>query len=176
MKTITLFKTAFLAFMLVFAGNALALSDSALSKNVTSALSADSSLSGTTITATAANGTVTLSGNVESDTQANTATQIAQSVVGVKDVNTTNLMVNGSQHPVADALITAKVNGVFLQKKLFGNVDVAAITIKVETNNGIVSLSGTADNQRQIDNAINIAKSIAGVKDVHSTITLNSTN
>lgn len=174
MKIINIFKTAFLALMLVFANQTFALSDSALSQKVTSALSADTSLSGTNIKVTSAMGTVTLTGNVDSDTQANTATQIAQSITGVKDVDTTNLTVSGSQHPVADALITAKINGIFLQKKLFGNVDVAAITIKVETNDGVVSLSGTADNQRQIDNAIKLAKSINGVKDVQSTVKIGA--
>ena len=75
-----------------------------------------------------------------------------------------------------DTTITAKVKSLFMQKKIFGDKDIAAITISVETNNGVVSLSGTADNQAQIDNAIKIAKSVKGVKDVKSTVTVSVSN
>ncbi len=61
---------------------------------------------------------------------------------------------------------------VLIKEKLFTDKDIAAMTIKVETNNGIVSLSGVADNQAQADNAIKIAKTINGVKEVRSTIQL----
>jgi len=62
----------------------------------------------------------------------------------------------------------------FIQQKLFGDKDVAAISIIVETNDGVVSLSGTADNQHQINNAIKIAKSIKGVKEVKSIVKISN--
>jgi hyperosmotically inducible protein len=66
------------------------------------------------------------------------------------------------------------VKGMFIQEKLFGDKDIAAITIKVETVDGVVSLSGTADNKQQADNAIKLAKSVKGVKDVKSTIEIST--
>jgi len=57
---------------------------------------------------------------------------------------------------------------------MFGDKDIAAFTIQAETNNGIVSLSGTADNQEQIQNAIKIAKKIKGVKEVKSTVIVST--
>jgi osmotically-inducible protein OsmY len=44
------------------------------------------------------------------------------------------------------------------------------MSIHVETNNGIVYLSGTADSKKQADNAIAIAQSVEGVKKVESSI------
>lgn len=148
--------------------------DASITASVSHKLSTDQSLSGTNIDVKTVNGVVSLSGAVDSDTQASAATEIAQSTSFVKDVDTDNLAVKGSQHLVADSIITAKIKGMFIQKKLYGDNDIAAMSIKVETNNGIVSLSGTADNQKQIDNAIDIAKSISGVKSVESSITLNN--
>lgn len=148
-------------------------SDKNITNTVKSKLNLDNSLSGTTIGVMTANGVVTLSGNVNSDTQATQATELAQSVQGVKDVNSA-LTIQGSKQPMTDALITAKIKGLFMQKKLFSNENIAAITINVETNNGIVSLSGTADSQKQIDNALQLAKTVTGVKDVKSTVTLGS--
>ena len=148
--------------------------DTDINSTVVSKLSSDKSLSGTTINVKTSKGIVSLSGNVDSDTQASAATEIAQSTPYVKDVNTKELTIKGSQQPVADSIITAKIRGLFLQKKLFGDKDIAAMSISVETNNGTVSLSGTADNKKQIQNAIVIAKSITGVKEVNSSVTIST--
>ena len=149
-------------------------SDAQINSTVQSKISAEPSLKGTSIKIATANGVVNLSGKVDSSTQANTATELAQSTAGVNDVDTGHLTVKGSHHPLDDSLITSKVKGMFIQQKLFGDKEIAAITIKVETNNGVVSLSGTADNQEQIDNAIKIAKSIKGVKSVKSTVKIST--
>lgn len=149
-------------------------SDANITSIVQGKISSDSSLSGTTIAIKTLNGVVNLSGKVESSAQADTATELAQSTPGVSDVNASNLTTKDSKHPLDDSMITAKVKGMFLQKKLFSSEDVAAMTISVETNNGVVSLSGTADSQEQIDNAINIAKSVKGVKNVKSTVKISN--
>jgi hyperosmotically inducible protein len=149
-------------------------SDSNINSAVESKISSDSSLNGTSIKVKTTNGTVNLSGKVDSDTQADTATELAQSTDGVTDVDSSNLDIKGSRHPIDDSVITAKVKGMFIQQKLFGDKDISAMTIKVETNNGIVSLSGTANDQQQIDNAIKISKSIKGVKEVKSTIKVSN--
>jgi osmotically-inducible protein OsmY len=72
----------------------------------------------------------------------------------------------------SDAGITAKIKSLFVSEKLFGSADISAITIKVETHNGVVTLSGTADNQLQIDNAIRMSKSIDGVTKVNNEVTI----
>ncbi|MDX1902494.1 MAG: BON domain-containing protein [Gammaproteobacteria bacterium] len=147
--------------------------DNQITSVVKDKIASDSSLSGAAIHVKSVQGVVTLSGNVESDTQAETVVQLAESTPNVKDVDTKQLTIKGSKHPMDDALITAKIKGTFLREKIFGDKDIASMTINVETNNGVVSLSGTADNQSQIDTAKSIASSTKGVKGVKSTVEIS---
>lgn len=71
---------------------------------------------------------------------------------------------------VSDTGITTKVKAAFINEKLFGEKEISATGIKVVTNNGVVELSGTTDSQEKADNAVKIAKTISGVKDVKSSI------
>lgn len=177
-KNIFKFTTLFFALLfanLVFAYGSTGLSDSAITSTVKAKITTDNSLSGTAINVATNNGIVSLSGNVGSDTQASIAIELAQSSPGVKDVETINLSVNGNNQPISDIIITAKIKGMFIQQKLFTDKDIASMSIKIETNNGIVSLSGTADNQTQVNNAIKIAESISGVKKVKSTVQISNT-
>ncbi len=73
-----------------------------------------------------------------------------------------------------DAYITAKIKGQFIQAKIFSDKDVAVTLVSVETNDGVVHLSGTVDNEKQINNAIKLAESIKGVKKVESRLTVKS--
>lgn len=149
--------------------------DSQITSTIKDKFSNDNTLSNATLNVNTNKGVVNLSGNVDTVDQLSTATQIAQSTPGVVDVESSNVKVNnGSNRPFSDSLITAKIKGLFIQKKLFTDKDIAAMSISVETNNGVVSLSGTASNVEQIDNAIKIARSVKNVKAVKSTVTLKS--
>lgn len=66
-----------------------------------------------------------------------------------------------SSQPVSDTWITTKVKTELLAAK-----DVSGLKIDVDTVNGVVSLSGTVDNQAQIDKATAVAKSVQGVRSV----------
>lgn len=66
-----------------------------------------------------------------------------------------------SQEPVTDTWITTKVKSDLLASK-----NVSGTDIKVETSNGLVSLSGTVKSQAEHDRAIAKAKAIKGVKSV----------
>lgn len=145
-----------------------AISDTAITAKIKSKIAMDKSLSVFKVGVETNNGVVMLTGNVNSETDASTAVQIAQETDGVTDVNASKLMVKESSHPLDDVFITAKVKGMFIKEKLFGEKDVSPMSIAVETNNGTVYLSGTADSQKEIDNAIMIAKSVNGVKSVES--------
>lgn len=120
------------------------------------------------------NGVVVLSGVVDSETDATALIQLAGSVDGVRDVDTENLKVKDSMHPMNDAYITAKIKGQFMQAKIFDDKDVAVTLVSVETNNGVVHLSGTVDNNEQMQNAIKLAQSVKGVKKVESRLTVKS--
>ncbi|WMJ70507.1 BON domain-containing protein [Stenotrophomonas sp. 24(2023)] len=66
-----------------------------------------------------------------------------------------------SSEPVTDSWITTKVKADLLATK-----NVPGTEIKVETVNGVVSLSGTVATQAEHDNAIAKAKAIKGVSRV----------
>lgn len=73
----------------------------------------------------------------------------------------------------ADSAITAEIKAKFMKEKLFGEKDVSAMTIGVETNDGIVRLTGTAENNAQIKNAEKLATSVSGVKKVLNDVTVS---
>jgi hyperosmotically inducible protein len=67
---------------------------------------------------------------------------------------------------VKDSVITTKI-----KTKLAAEHLGSAKHIKVDTDkNGVVRLSGTANNQAEVDKAVEIARNTEGVKSVKSTI------
>lgn len=66
---------------------------------------------------------------------------------------------------VDDTAITARIKGRFIE-----NQDVAASSIKVETLNGAVLLSGFAKNATEKATAERIAREVSGVRSVRSEI------
>lgn len=75
-----------------------------------------------------------------------------------------------SKNYLSDAEITAKVKEKFIEEKLFGKEKISAMGIHVKTNKGVVYLRGKVGSQEQADNAVSLAKSVSGVKDVKSLI------
>lgn len=151
--------------------------DAEITSSVETKIAADNTLSGQDIKVSTKNGVVSLTGTVENNAQAGQAVELASSVSGVKDTKVTDLKISeSSEQPFADTAITAKVKGTFIREKLFGDKDVSAMGVSVETTNGIVHLSGTVDNRTQADNAIKLARSVSGVKKVESTIEVKPAN
>lgn len=70
---------------------------------------------------------------------------------------------------IDDSAITAKVKGAFVQDDL-----VKAMDVKVDTYNGTVQLSGFVESEAQRTRAEQIARGIAGVRDVANNIQLNT--
>lgn len=148
--------------------------DSAITAAVKSKLAADEVVSASNIHVETNKGTVSLKGDVKSHTEANRAVELAFSAPGVVEVDTAKLMVQGSNQPLTDALITAKVKGLYAREKLFGDKPISVSGIHVETTDGTVYLSGKADNKAQVENAEKLAQSIKGVKSVKSTIVVKN--
>jgi hyperosmotically inducible protein len=68
---------------------------------------------------------------------------------------------------IDDSAITAKVKGAFVKDDV-----VKAMDVKVDTYNGTVQLSGFVNNSEQRTRAEQIARGIAGVRDVTNNIQL----
>jgi hyperosmotically inducible protein len=144
--------------------------DAAITTAVLTKFKMHRSISDSPIDVTTNNGIASLSGTVNSLVEENELKQLASSSLGVTGVDTTHLTIQKSEHPFKDSGITTKVKALFLKDKLFGDVKVPVIDIHVETNNGIVYLSGKADNLEQIQQAIKIAQSVSDVTKVVSIV------
>lgn len=126
-------------------------------------------------------GTAILNGTVESDVEKHLAEELAMSVAGVTRVDN-QLKVDANYRPVArrdgterdfgtvvsDATITAQV-----KSKLLWNTNTEGLEIDVDTKNGRVSLTGTADTPAARDLAGRLAANTNGVVAVDNRLTMD---
>lgn len=112
-------------------------------------------------------GIVTLRGNVDNLAQKELTTEYAKDVEGVKDVNNEMTVTKSPSkertagEKIDDASITALV-----KLTLLYHHSTSAINTKVETEKGVVTLSGKANNRAELTLATKLAKDVNGVKDV----------
>jgi osmotically-inducible protein OsmY len=120
-------------------------------------------------------GTVTLRGEVNSQKQKEWATEYTTDVEGVAFVNnqmtvtktpkTTGQTTAGEK--IDDASITAQVKVVLLSHR-----STSALKTKVETKNGVVTLSGKAKSAAEKNAATKFANDVKGVKSVKNRMTI----
>lgn len=134
----------------------------------------DPNLSPLKIGVSTSNGMVVISGSVNTDEDFKQAIMLAQSVDGVKNVNAEQLKIMSGSDPVTDMLITAQVKGILLRENTFNNIDVKFWTVNVNTQDGIVTLSGTVENDVQKSNIENIAAKVSGVKGIKNNLLISS--
>lgn len=144
--------------------------DTVITQGVKDKFANNKLLAGGNIEINTKGGIVYLSGEVMNEKQALAAIEVAQSSPQVNDVEIDKLVIKGGRKPNLDAVITAKIMGLFIQQKAFGESEEAAKIIHVETKQSNVSLSGKIDSKELADMAVEMAKSIPGVKQVNSTI------
>lgn len=70
---------------------------------------------------------------------------------------------SSSGHAMSDSAITAKVKTALLAER-----GLPSSQIKVQTNDGVVQLSGFLNSQSEIDRAINVARNVKDVKSVEN--------
>lgn len=68
---------------------------------------------------------------------------------------------------MADATVTAKVKAALIREK-----DMSAMDVNVETNNGVVQLSGFVDTMDQQERAAKVALAVEGVREVKNDVRL----
>jgi hyperosmotically inducible protein len=118
-------------------------------------------------------GTVTLSGDAASQAQKNLTTEYAKDIEGVKDVknqmtvSTTSKKKDSMGEKIDDASITAQVKMMLLSHRA-----TSAVHTKAETKNGVVTLSGEAENAAEIDLVTKLVGDIKGVKSVNNQMTI----
>jgi osmotically-inducible protein OsmY len=69
----------------------------------------------------------------------------------------------------SDTALTTKVKAALLGEK-----NLKSLPISVETTKGVVTLSGDVISTAQIDQAVDVAKHVEGVKDVHNALELKT--
>ena len=108
-------------------------------------------------------GIVQLSGFVDTQAQKDEATKVAASVSGVKDVkNSIAIGPSGSLgQKFDDSVTTGRVKAALIDNK-----DVKSHQINVETNAGVVQLSGFVTSDAMRDSAARVAANVDGVKKV----------
>lgn len=120
------------------------------------------------IKVTAADGVVTLRGSVQDDDEKSLAADTVENLPGVTSVR--NEIEIKPTHPEnSDAWIALKIRSRLLMK-----ANVSATSTTVDVKNGVVMLSGTADNIAQKELTEVYAKEIEGVKSVKNDITLTA--
>lgn len=139
--------------------------DSTITAKVKAALVDHESIKSTDISVKTEQKVVTLSGFVESQAQAEEAVKVAKQVEGVSSVSDKLHVRDAKEQSVkgyaGDAVTTSEIKA-----KLLADDIVPSRTVKVETTDGVVQLSGSVKNQAQSDRAESIAKAIDGVKSV----------
>jgi osmotically-inducible protein OsmY len=123
------------------------------------------------------NGIVTLKGEADSQAQKDLAGEYARDVKGVKDVKNEMVIakVSNRSEPtlsekIDDASITAQVKMAFLSHH-----STSAFKTGVDTNNGIVTLSGNVISSAGKDMATKVARDVNGVKNVVNNMVVRET-
>ena len=70
---------------------------------------------------------------------------------------------------IEDSALTTKVKAALLAEK-----NLKSLPISVESTEGVVTLSGKVVSTAQIDQAVDVAKHVKGVKDVHNALELKT--
>ncbi|HEX4499637.1 MAG TPA: molecular chaperone OsmY [Scandinavium sp.] len=139
--------------------------DSSITAKVKAALVDHDSIKSTDISVKTDDKVVTLSGFVESQSQAEQAVSVAKGVEGVSSVSDKLHVRDGKSDGVqgyaGDTATTSEIKA-----KLLADDIVPSRKVKVETTDGVVQLSGTVDSSAQSDRAESIAKAVDGVKSV----------
>ncbi len=138
----------------------------------------DEDVKGREIDVGTSNGVVTLRGTVGNDMQHHQAVAIARNTDGVKDVqdylqvqpaeSATPMTVTGTSMPAVtmpDAWITTKI-----QSKYFIDPAVKSLAVNVDTNDGVVTLTGEVATPNDRKAAEDVARQTRGVKRVLNNI------
>ncbi|MGL9720754.1 molecular chaperone OsmY [Symbiopectobacterium sp.] len=145
--------------------------DSTITAKVKSALMDDKAIESGDISVSTTKGVVTLTGFVPSQAVAAQAVAVATKTEGVQSVSDKLQIKDNATQSVGsytdDAVITSSIKAKLLADKI-----VPSRHVKVETQEGVVQLSGNVKNTAQSARAESIAKAVSGVKSVKNDLTV----
>lgn len=119
------------------------------------------------------NGIVTLRGDAENQAQKDLTTEFVRDIEGVKDVKNEMTVAKGTKEmrttgdKIDDSSITTQV-----KMSLLYHRSTSGLKTKVETKDGVVTLTGKAKNAAEKDLATKFAMDVNGVKSVKNQMTI----
>ncbi|MFH7320546.1 BON domain-containing protein [Desulfurivibrio sp. D14AmB] len=152
------------------------MSDAWLMTKVKTTLLFRRSVSGLKTEVDVKDGIVTLRGDAENQAQKDLVTEYAKDIEGVKNVKNEMTVAKTAKETkdprtagdkIDDASITAMVKTTLLYHR-----STSGLQTKVETKNGVVTLSGKVKNAAERDLATKYAKDVNGVEDVKNRMTI----
>lgn len=156
-----------------------------LAAKVKATLLSHRNVNGTNIEVFAAKGNITLVGKAASRAEKDLATEYAKDVEGVRDVDnemvvqdasmTSDEITMGETVDAVSQLIDDASITVMVKTKLLYNRSTSALNTIVETDEGVVNLSGIARNAAEKDLAAKLAGDVHGVKKVINNIIVEVT-
>ncbi len=112
------------------------------------------------------NGEVMLSGFVDNQMQKDRAVAVAKAVDGVTNVQDSLALKAGDGSTTVGAKMDDGITTTKVKAALLADSSVKGTDINVETQRGVVQLSGFVDSQGQVDRALQLAQGVQGVTKV----------
>ena len=131
------------------------------------ALIADKRTSGFATDVDTNNGTVTLSGKVDTEQAKTAATEVARGIEGAKSVNNQLQVVPDAKRKDVDTA-DDKIKDA-IKKAMDTEPNLKGLSLSADSNAGVVTLSGTVDTHEQLVKAAEAIRRIPGVKVVATT-------
>lgn len=139
--------------------------DSVVAETIKQKLSEDQRISTPNIDVKVNGGVVSLSGFFNDPDEASAAIEDIASMAGVSDIDVTQVVLaTGNDNKFNDLVITSRIQGLFIREEVFGKKPINEVT--VETNDGVVFLTGAVDDSAQRQKAIDLAEMVPNVKKV----------
>ena len=146
------------------------LDDATITANIKTKMADDPVVNAADVDADTSEGHVILTGVVKTEKESERAAEIARKVPGVKSVK--NALQIGSRtmgQYLDDKMLVSKIKG-----KLFDEPNIRSLSIDVDANLGVVSLTGVVKTREQKEKALELARSVPGTVDVIDNIKVKS--
>ena len=142
--------------------------DATLTARVKSALVENRNVPVLSVDVDTLEGVVTLTGLVENQGVQKNVESVVRGVKGVRGVK--NFLQVGTS--TLGEAIDDKILGVKVKAELFGAESISSFNIDVDVTKGVVTLTGKVSSKKERDEAVRLADSLVGVKEVINNLTV----
>ncbi len=139
-------------------------SDARINLEIKLALIADSRTSGFATDVDTRDGTVTLSGKVDTEQARSAADEVAKTIGGVKSVNNQLQVVPDAKRKEVDAADDKITDAI--EKAMDTDPNLTDAGLSADSNNGVITLDGTVETREQLVKAAEAIRKVPGVRSV----------